>query len=235
MAERRYTEDEVAAIFELASKTERSALPAPADGRGLTLAALQEIGREIGISPESISLAAQSLRMTPEVASRRYLGLPIAVGATLELDGPMSDSQWEMLVAELRTTFHARGTLRYDGPFRQWTNGNLQALVEPTPTGHRLRLQSMKGDARQMMRAGSIAFAAAGATLLATAAGGSLGHSGSAVGIGFMALMGVGMFAAGALRIPGWARLRQAQFAAVIARLTAPRTARDETAADRDL
>jgi hypothetical protein len=64
MSERRYNDEEVAAIFERASETELTALPAPAEGRGLTLAALQDIGREVGISPESISLAARSLDQT---------------------------------------------------------------------------------------------------------------------------------------------------------------------------
>ncbi len=69
---------------------------------GMTLAALQDIGREVGISPDSLSRAARSF----------------------------SDSDWEVLVADLRTTFEALGAVRYDGPFRQWTNGNLQALAE---------------------------------------------------------------------------------------------------------
>ena len=38
MSERHYREEEVAAIFEQASKTEHSALPASAEGRGMTLA-----------------------------------------------------------------------------------------------------------------------------------------------------------------------------------------------------
>jgi hypothetical protein len=52
MAERRYSDEEVAAIFERASQPEHTTLPAAADGKGLTLAALQDIGREVGISPE---------------------------------------------------------------------------------------------------------------------------------------------------------------------------------------
>jgi hypothetical protein len=40
MSERHYSDEEVAGIFEQASKTEHPALPAPAEGRGMTLAAL---------------------------------------------------------------------------------------------------------------------------------------------------------------------------------------------------
>jgi hypothetical protein len=50
MSERRYTDEEVAAIFERAAETEHTTLPVPAVGKGLTLAALQEIGREVARS-----------------------------------------------------------------------------------------------------------------------------------------------------------------------------------------
>jgi hypothetical protein len=219
MTERQYTDEEIATIFELASQTEHTGLPAAAEGKGMTLAALQDIGREVGISPESISLAAQSLEQVGRPATRRFLGLPIGVGRTVEFDQPLSDSDWEGLVADLRTTFEARGAVRYDGPFRQWTNGNLQALVEPTPKGHRLRLQTVKGDSRALMSGGMVTLAGSTATLIALAVAGGLNNAGTLTGVGFMALMGLGMLAAGALRVSGWARRRSAQFEGILARL----------------
>jgi len=219
MSERHYTDEEVAAIFERASETEHTGLPMSAEGKGLTLAALQDIGREVGISPESISLAARSLDQAGRPASRMFMGLPIGVRRTVEFDRPISDADWEGLVADLRTTFEARGTVRYDGPFRQWTNGNLQALVEPTPNGHRLRLQTVKGDSRALMTGGAAALGGATATLIAVAVAGGLNNPGTVAGVGFMALMGLGMFTAGALRVSGWARRRRAQIEEVIARL----------------
>jgi hypothetical protein len=110
--------------------------------------------------------------------------------------------------------------VRYDGPFRQWTNGNLQALLEPTRTGHRLRLQTMKGDSRALMAGGGVFAGGAAATLIAVAATGALGNPGAVSGIAFMGLMGLGMFAAGAVRVSGWARRRRDQIEAIIARLT---------------
>jgi hypothetical protein len=218
MTERQYSDEEAAAIFERASETEHAVVPVPAEGRGLTLAALQDIGREVGISPESIALAAQSLDLAGRPALQRFMGLPIGVGRIVEFDRRLSDSDWEVLVADLRTTFQARGTVRYDGPFRQWTNGNLQALLEPTPTGHRLRLQTVKGDSRRQMTAGVVALAAAATLAAVTVAGGGV-DAGALGGAGFMALMGVGLFAAGALRVSGWARRRRVQFESLIARL----------------
>ena len=228
MAERRYDDDEVAAIFELASKSERAALPASSEGKGLTLAALQDIGREIGIAPESIALASRSLDQARHLSSPTMLGLPIGVGRVVEFDRPLSDPEWEELVADLRTTFQARGVIKYDGPFRQWTNGNLQALLEPAGKGHRLRLQTVQGAARARMTAGGIMVAGSAATFIATTLLGTAHNAGAALGIGFIALMGVGMFAAGALRVPGWARRRTEQFDAVIARLTEARSRREK-------
>jgi hypothetical protein len=221
MSDRQYSDDEVASIFEQASKTEHPALPAPAQGRGMTLAALQDIGREVGISPESIAHAARSLDQAGRPVARSFLGLPIGVGRTVEFDGPLSDPDWELLVADLRETFEARGVVRYDGPFRQWTNGNLQALVEPTPNGHRIRLQTSKGDSRALMMGGLGMLGVAAATLLAVVAAG--GHGNADTGAGFMALIGLGMFGIGALRLPGWARRRKTQIDQVLARLRGSR------------
>jgi len=213
MAERQYTDEETARIFELASTVDRTALPATApESSGMTLAALQEIGREVGISPESIAQAARGLELAGRPVSRAFLGLPIGVGLTVELDRPLTDADWERLVADLRETFEARGAVRYDGPFRQWTNGNLQALVEPTARGHRVRLQTMRQQSRNMMVAGLGA--------LVTAAVLTIADPGSAGGVGFLATVGLGMFGFGALSVPIWARKRRAQIEQVIARLT---------------
>ena len=219
MGERQYNDSEVAAIFERASETEHTGLPTSSEGKGLTLAALQEIGREVGIAPESILLAARSLDQGGPYMSQKFMGLRIGVGQMVEFDRPLSDSDWERLVGDLRTTFAARGAVKYDGPFRQWTNGNLQALLEPTPNGHRLRLQTVKGDSRALMTGGMVALGAATATLLAVAVTGGLGNAGTLTGVGFMALMGLGMFAGGALRVSAWARRRRTQIDQILARL----------------
>jgi hypothetical protein len=219
MRERQYNDDEVAAIFERASKADQTPLPVSSESKGLTLAALQDIGREVGLSPEAISDAAKSLDRAGRSSSRTFLGLPIGVGRTVEFDRPLSDADWERLVADLRETFGARGTIRYDGPFRQWTNGNLQALVEPTPDGFRLRLQTLKGDSRTLMSGGLAILGVAMAASIATAVTGGFGNARSVADMVVMAVMGLGIFSVGALRIPGWARRRMTQIEAVADRL----------------
>lgn len=141
MVDRRYNDDEVAAIFRAAAEgSESHALPG-GHTDGLTLYDLQAIGREVDISPDAVSHAAQSLdRPREPVVSETFLGLPIAVGRIVALNRRLTDAKWELLVVELREVFHARGTVRAQGSLREWSNGNLHALLEPTPTGHQLRL-----------------------------------------------------------------------------------------------
>jgi len=216
MTERRYSEDEVAAIFERAAEAQQTARRHLPPGEGMTLADLQEIGREVGIPPELVAQAAQSIYEPSRQPSRRFLGLPIGVGRTLDLDRRLSNAEWERLVVDLRETFDARGTVTTEGSFRQWTNGNLQALLEPTETGHRLRLRTVNGNARGLMAAGLGLLGVAAATLIAMVLKGRLADFG---GVAFLMSMGLGMFGLGALRLPRWARRRRHQMEAVAARL----------------
>ena len=93
-------------------------------------------------------LAARSLDVEARTPSTTILGLPISVERTVELNRWLSDAEWERLVVQLREVFSAKGRMSASGSFRQWTNGNLQALLEPSTNGHRLRLRTLKGSAR---------------------------------------------------------------------------------------
>jgi hypothetical protein len=220
MTERRYNDEEVAAIFlKAAEGPQTPPLHAPGND-GLTLTELQDIGREVGIRPDAVAQAAQTLEARSGAVSPTFLGLPIGVEHTVALERRLSDEEWEQLVVTLREVFDARGKVRADGSFREWTNGNLQALLEPTATGHRLRLRTMKGNARASMRAGLALLGASAAVGLASAAGSQFGAA--TPGMVFLLAAGLGMFANGALRLPGWARLRRRQMESIAAKL-APR------------
>src|SRR5688572_30281653 len=152
--ERRYDEDEVAAIFEGAS--------APAVSRGdshsatgMTLAELQAIGREVGIAPERIADAAATLDRAPvAIPRRRDFGMPLSAAHIVEIPRPLTDREWSLVVADLRETFGARGKESTHGETREWSNGNLHAFIEPTRTGYRMRLGTVKGDAIALNRMG---------------------------------------------------------------------------------
>ena len=217
MTDRRYNDKEMAAIFRAATE----GLPGPrrevSREEGMTLADLQAIGREVGISPDAVAQAAQALDISRGPASRTFLGLPIGVARTVNLNRRLTDAEWERLVVQLRDVFDARGTTRSDGSFRQWTNGNLQVLLEPTETGHRLRFRTVHGAARASIGAGVAALGASAAVALASAMSGHLADAGP--GMAFFVAVGVGMIANGALRLPGWARLRRRQMEALAAQI----------------
>ena len=220
MPERRYTDEEISTIFSKAVEgPSRAPLQSQGDD-GLSLAELQQIGREVGIEPGAIARAARSLD-APSVASpRRLLGLPVGVERTVDLGRRVTDAESERIVVRLREVFDARGTLGAHGSFRQWTNGNLQALLEPTANGHRLRLRTTKGSARAGVSVGLAALGMGAVVSIAAAAGGHL--VASLPGVLTMALTGAGMIAYGVLPLPRWAKLRASQMEAIAASVSEP-------------
>lgn len=210
MSERRFSEEEVAEILKYAAEAEHSSKSVLPAGNGLTLTELKEIGREVGISPDAMQLAAQRFGRISQ-PTRRFLGLPLGVARTVELDRKLSDDEWELIVADLRQTFDARGVVKGEGSLRSWTNGNLQALLEPTPTGQRLRLRTVKGNAPGLIVGGIVLFGTAAAMFIAAALKGAINDGGFMASLAVMGTAGLGMFGTGAFGLPGWARLRQRQ------------------------
>ena len=220
MPERRYTDTEIAAIFRAATEGPQPPTQEVPRDEGLTLTDLQTIGREVGIAPDAVAQAAHALDVRVGARSRTFLGLPIGVSRTVNLNRSLSNEEWERLVVQLREVFNARGVTRSDGSLRQWTNGNLQVLLEPTETGHRLRFGTLHGGATSMIGAGLVALGGAGIVAIVTAAGGHLGDA--VAGIGVIMLAGLGMIASGALRLPSWARLRGRQMDAIATQVAIP-------------
>ncbi len=217
MADRRYNDKEIAAIFRAATEGPEGPQRAVPREEGLTLTDLQAIGQEVGISSDAVARAAQALDIGRGAASRTFLGLPIGVARTVNLNRRLSDREWERLVVQLREVFNARGATRSDGSFRQRTNGNLQVFLEPTETGHRLRFRTVHGAARAYIGAGFAALGTTAAVAMSTALS---GHLRDAIpGIVFLFAIGVGMIASGALRLPKWARLRGRQMDALAAQI----------------
>ena len=178
MTERHYTDDEVAAIFRVAAEGSESRTLPSSNADGLTLRDLQSIARDVGIAPDAVAEAARSLdRPLARPALRTFLGLPIAVERTVSLNRRLTDAEWELLVVELREVFGARGTLRAQGSLREWSNGNLRAFLEPTSTGHRLRLATFKGNVPPSVAVGALLLGTSAAIDVAAVANGTLSHS----------------------------------------------------------
>jgi hypothetical protein len=218
MPTRRYTDDEVTEIFRRATE-QPPRLGAATDG--LTLAELTEIGREVGIPEETVAAAVRSIDAAPQSATHTLLGLPIGVARTVTLDRSVSDAEWDQLVVAARETFAARGTLRQDGTFRQWTNSNLQMLLEPTKDGHRVRFRTLNGNARRMILGGLAAVGIAGAVTAAALLSGAPEVADRLDGMAILGGVGGLMVARGIWGLRRWAARRQAQFVELAGRLQA--------------
>ncbi len=227
--DRRYSEQEIALILEQAGAAQDRAQDGAQDagsnalatrsGEGLTLTQLQEIGVEVGISPAFVARAAEAVARGDLVPTQRrtWLGLPVGVSRTVDFGRPISDKEWDRMVVNLRETFDARGRVQREGAFRQWTNGNLQALLEPTTTGHRLRLSTRKGDVpvRAIMGGLMLTFGTVLGTLAVLR---GTGDTGAMVATGFLALMGIANLLSVGVQLPAWARTRASQMESITAR-----------------
>ena len=217
MTDRRYDDDEVAEIFQRAAEGPQALARHAGSDAGMTLSELQEIGREAGLSPEAVASAARSLELRPQSGVRHYLAMPIQVERSIDLPRKLTEAEWERLVVRLRETFNARGVVTATGSFRQWTNGNLQALLEPTATGNRLRLSTMRSSSVFSMNvgAGLMGFSAVLATI-----DGLAGHLATAwPGAAIIAAIGACTLTFAALQLPSWARRRAHQMEAITSQL----------------
>ena len=219
MAERRYSEAEIAAIFRAAADLPEPPDPQDEPGSGLTLAQLQAIGREVGLQPEAIARAAQTVDVPP-VRAKTFLGLPLGVTHTVALRRRLSDAEWDRLVVQLREVFDARGRIWAAGSIREWSNGNLQVLLELTADGHQLRFKTVHGGARAGITVGLGLVAIAAVLTVSSAMAGTLGQVTTEIAV--LGASGLVMIAHRAFRLPRWARTRAQQMVALGARLALP-------------
>lgn len=167
--ERKYGEEEVAEIFELASD-EHAQLPVRSADDGFTLGELQEVGAEVGLSPERVAAAAAALDARPATISWRiWRGEPLSVDRVVDLPRGATDAEWQILVTELREAFGVRGRIASQGDIREWTEGHLHAFLEPSQSGYRLRMGTMKGMSPEETAIGGVGLLL-GLVLLATSA-----------------------------------------------------------------
>ena len=108
---------------------------------------------------------------------------------------------------DLRETFDARGSVRSEGNFKQWTNGNLQALVEPMGAGDRVRLRTIKGNMRNVIRGGLTLLGGSGVIAFIYALTGNV-QTDNLETLGILALAGLAMLTVPAFVLPSWARER---------------------------
>lgn len=222
--ERRYDEDEVRRIFDEAAGPGGSAASGRdpgGDAHGMTLAELQDIGTEVGLSPERIARVAATLDAPSATLPRkRQLGMPVSVGHVVELPRAPTDREWDLLVSALRETFGARGKISQHGGIREWTNGNLHAYVEPTEGGHRLRLGTLNGGALALNFGGVVSASLGIAISIALTMAGRFAEDGPAL-LSMLVVFAAIAFLGNAVRLPRWADERENQMQEIAARALA--------------
>ena len=222
MPERRYSDEEVHRI--LANAVEVDSATVDAASGGLTLAQIQRVATEAGLSAASVTAAVAALdHETRTIAPPRMLGLPVGIASTIALPGTIDDAGWRRFVGFLQDTFEARGREDVGAGRREWRNGNLRIAVEEADGATLLFLRTRKDSARALFRSGGALVAGA----LVVGIAGSVAQEAVAAmaGVVTLALGGVAMAAAGALQLPSWAATRRKQFEAVAdyaRRLSAP-------------
>lgn len=213
MPERHYSDEEVKRILASAVESD-AALSAGASERGMTLAEIQRIGTEAGLSAASVSAAAVALDHTSSLpATQRLLGLRVGVAQTIALPRPLDDAAWRQLVGFLRDTFEAHGREQDFAGRREWRNGNLRVTLEPAGEGALLQMRTRNGGIRSLVRTGASLLLGAGVV----GAVGALTHAGAHVAPGVLTLAfgGAAMTGLGAMQLPGWSATRQKQFQAI--------------------
>jgi hypothetical protein len=218
--ERKYDDHEVREIIDLAIGQDDAPTPSLPSRDGLTLGQLQEVGREVGLSPRRIAQAVATFEGQGALFPRtKALGLPTSVGSVLSLPRDLTEREWERLVAEFRTTFGTKGEVTSHGSLREWSYGSLHAFVEPTETGYRLRLTDSFAAPLGVSTVLGGFFLVLG--LLVTVILLSREDAGLRFLVGaFMSAGGGGAMALTALSAPRWAR-RQEQRMEHISRFTA--------------
>ncbi|MHB1096276.1 MAG: hypothetical protein ACYC3F_08875 [Gemmatimonadaceae bacterium] len=215
MDDRRYNEQEVAEIFGRAAEVQGDSTRALPPGEGMTLAELQDIGQQVGMTAAAVADAARSLERQEPQFHRRLLGLTVGVGRSVALERRLTTDEWERLVVKVRETFDARGNVKSEGGLRQWTNGNLQVLVEPTEHGDRLRMRTVNANA-QMAIAVGVGVMAVPALVAAVAMVAGLPDVGDRLrDLAPLGLMGAASLGVGLARLRGWARTRLQQMDAI--------------------
>jgi hypothetical protein len=212
---RRYGEQEIAEILRRATEADETAPNAA--GTGLTLAEIQEVGAEVGITPSRIERAARSLDLLEASPLVRFLGAPRSVARMVPLDRALSDDEWMRLVVILRETFGARGTVESIGPLRTWYNGNLQIHVEPWEGAHRVRMSTFKGNVTELTIMGTVFLFMAVLIGLAVFV-----KKGMDVGLIMSAMFGaagIGVIGSTRLSLPSWAKTRAAQMEEIAERI----------------
>lgn len=149
MPERTYTEEEIAVIFARAAERRQPAAMRDSSP-GLTMAEIEQVGREAGLDPASVRAAAAELDAGHRQPTRSSVAM-----AERWLEAPISAGTWEDVVASLRrrfgtnTAWWAKDTASL-GEAQEWTHtagSGVRTTVTLSSRERRGLLRVMQDDA----------------------------------------------------------------------------------------
>ncbi len=214
---RRYSLEEASEILNLAGKL-------PDNRDGFTLEEILAAGSELGYAPAQLASAALEVdrRRAAEVDARNWVFESRVPGS-----GPLPNSAWESVVAEVRAQFNVPGVLRErsDGG-REWTgvadSDSVVVAAVPCDSGFELLIRVD----RRNVRVGVLVVSITVLIFLCVATAGSLAKSGvgsiQAMG-GLLALLFAALLSVGTLRQV--ARSGRRKLGSLVGRLSAIATA----------
>lgn len=221
MTERRYSEREVAAIFEHAARHEPTRHERPPGASALTLREVQRIAKEVGISSERVAQAAVALdesSLAQLGPPKTFLGLPLRLTASVDLPHRPTEEDWEGLRADLHEIFGAPGNAQRDGTLRIWNNDHLQVSLEATVAGGRLRVVTRNPQPWAVVSGSIVALGMGLLLALALTIKGKLGLNWASLLPAVPVSLGLVGLGAAAWLFPRWQSAQQRQLRAITER-----------------
>jgi hypothetical protein len=226
---RRYSGGEVQEIVKRATEIEATA---PTAGGAMTIGGVEALAAEVGIAPDVVRAAAQALRpasasaAAPELPRRnRWIDGPTSLVFERVVEGELPDSEWQVLVDEIRSVLKNPGQVSQFGRSFSWVAARGAGMrrdleVAVSVRGGRTRITIQEG--------------------LSQLIGGVYGGIGGGMGGGgmgpIMGILGGAMHVAGpalALIVPLWLATTYATARAVYRHTTNRRARELEALADR--
>ena len=136
-APRRYAPEEVEAIVKRAAELEASN---PTSSGTMTLGGIEQVAGEVGIKPELVRSAAESMRvrqpLTPVHATKRnaFAGGPTRIVFERVVDGELPEADVGSMVDEIRRQFHRVGEVSQLGRSFSWRSSVVSGALEVVVT-----------------------------------------------------------------------------------------------------
>ncbi len=146
---RRYSGGEVEQIVKRATEMEAGA---PTAGGAMTIGSVEALAGEVGIAPEMVRAAARALepRVEPSPPRNPWIDGPTAFSYERVVEGELPDTEWQVLVDEIRRVLKNPGQISQFGRSFSWVAGRSPGIrrdleIAVSVRGGRTRITIQEG------------------------------------------------------------------------------------------